>query len=213
MSGGTQAPVFRETTTSLLTSDAGQLYKGVLWADKGNRYVVSMAISYALSTPDARLSENNVAIEASGRVGFWNQPLQNTDLLGYTPTLDEIYKQVIAARADIALSQIRISESLKDRFSSGYNQGNAVGLAMSDIPVIAEQKSPKLTGRLVPVPVAARTVSLCVMTICVFSLLIWTMSGFIIINPAVSIIVLVGSIFLTLVAQAEMASLKKKSAS
>jgi hypothetical protein len=165
----------------------------------------------AISTPIFRFSENSVTTGFDTNVAFWSpSDDKNAEVLGYTPTISDVFKQIIALQTDLAVNHIRVTESVGRLLSSASDGGAASAQSMSNVIQPGQEYSPDLNSRLVPVPLVSRVVSVGVLVICLFSLLIWTLSGFVIINPALSIIVSIGAIFLVLVSNAEMAALRKK---
>jgi hypothetical protein len=111
---------------------------------------------------------------------------------GATPTLTEVYKQIINARSDSELARVRTREGLQRGIDDVRND-LAVLTAKVEARDHVRTAAPDETVRI---RLVVRAVSFYVLLLMVLSLSTWWLSGFILVNPAVAMVVLVASVFL-----------------
>lgn len=133
--------------------------------------------------------------------GAWEQPPPGT-----TPTLGHVFKQVVAGRADYELGTSRIAESLQRGLQEIRNDVAVVQSKLEERELLsAEPVLPSRQGQVIELRAAVRIVSIYLIVVAIFSLVLWYTSGFALINPAASCIVLTAALFACLVARASRA--------
>lgn len=141
-----------------------------------------------------RPAASNVLLAVSGTVSLSGQASN----FGYfleppseeaTPTLADLYNQMIAARAESQLNHVSLTHGINRivNATSAVDQLSSTGASNADRP---NEPAPML----VSLAGVTRSVAAVVMALCSLSLIFWTLQGFILINPAASIVLLVASI-------------------
>jgi hypothetical protein len=126
---------------------------------------------------------------------------------GQTPTLGDVWRQLVGLRFDSAIDRARIIEAI-DRTRSGTSvSSEQIARLLSKFTAADQPKAPGIPG--VTITLAAKRVSLGVVLICMLSLCMWKITDFSLINPAFSIILSMGAAFTSIVAYVEEKTRKR----
>jgi hypothetical protein len=145
--------------------------------------------------PQIRIEHRPAASNASVSVGgitgvFWTGSVTGLFLEPppeeATPTIGDVYNQLVAYRAESQVNHVSLSHGI-DRII------DATSAPPTQLDETRQSRS-EPSQKLVSLKGVTRSVSVYVMVLCLLSLALWALEGFVLINPAASLVILLGSI-------------------